>query len=63
MTDDMMRELADLQQEVRRSLPAYAAPRDLLQVRRLPRLSSGKPDRKAIRALVRRTTPDNRTSG
>lgn len=55
-------ELTDLQQTVRRSLPAYAAPRDLLQVRRLPRLSSGKPDRKAIRALVRGTTPDNRTS-
>lgn len=45
-------DLADLQQEVRRTLPAYAAPRDLVTVSRLPRLPSGKPDRAAIRALV-----------
>jgi len=44
--------LADLQHEVRRSLPAYAAPRDLVTVKRLPRLTSGKPDRRAIRKLV-----------
>jgi o-succinylbenzoate---CoA ligase len=45
-------DLVDLQQTVRRSLPAYAAPRDLVVVKRLPRLTSGKPDRRAIRALV-----------
>jgi O-succinylbenzoic acid--CoA ligase len=47
-------ELADLQQVVRRSLPAYAAPRQLLKLPRLPRLASGKPDRRAIRALLAR---------
>jgi o-succinylbenzoate---CoA ligase len=47
-------DLADLQQAVRRSLPAYAAPRDLVAVKRLPRLPSGKPDRRAIRAQVSR---------
>jgi O-succinylbenzoic acid--CoA ligase len=47
-------ELADLQQLVRRSLPAYAAPRALVVLKRLPRLASGKPDRRAIRALVAR---------
>ena len=47
-------ELADLQQVVRRSLPAYAAPRVLVCLKRLPRLASGKPDRRAIRALVTR---------
>jgi O-succinylbenzoic acid--CoA ligase len=46
-------ELADLQQVVRRSLPAYAAPRQLLKLPRLPRLASGKPDRRTIRALAR----------
>jgi len=45
-------DLADLQRTVRRSLPAYAAPRDLVTLKRLPRLASGKPDRRAIRALV-----------
>lgn len=45
-------DLVDLQQSVRRTLPAYAAPRDLVTLRRLPRLASGKPDRRAIRALV-----------
>ena len=50
--------LVDLQHEVRRSLPAYAAPRDLVSVKRLPRLTSGKPDRRAIRALVRRDASD-----
>lgn len=54
-------ELVDLQQTVRRSLPAYAAPRALVTLKRLPRLASGKPDRRAIRALVRRgdDTPGN----
>ena len=47
-------DLVDLQQTVRRSLPAYAAPRDLVTLQRLPRLTSGKPDRRAIRAFVRR---------
>ena len=47
-------DLADLQHAVRRSLPAYAAPRALVSLKRLPRLASGKPDRRAIRALVAR---------
>jgi O-succinylbenzoic acid--CoA ligase len=47
-------DLADLQHTVRRSLPAYAAPRVLVSLKRLPRLASGKPDRRAIRALVAR---------
>ena len=35
-------------------LPAYAAPRALVSLKRLPRLASGKPDRRMIRALVAR---------
>jgi O-succinylbenzoic acid--CoA ligase len=50
-------ELTELQQLVRRSLPAYAAPRSLLRLEQLPRLASGKPDRAAITALVVRTDP------
>jgi O-succinylbenzoic acid--CoA ligase len=49
---DASGDLVDLQQTVRRSLPAYAAPRELVILKRLPRLTSGKPDRRAIRALV-----------
>jgi O-succinylbenzoic acid--CoA ligase len=49
-------DLTELQQLVRRSLPAYAAPRALVQLQRLPRLPSGKPDRSAITALVIRGT-------
>jgi o-succinylbenzoate---CoA ligase len=45
-------DLTELQQWVRRSLPAYAAPRALVQLRQLPRLASGKPDRTAITAMV-----------
>jgi o-succinylbenzoate---CoA ligase len=47
-------ELAELQQVVRRSLPAYAAPRSLVRLGQLPRLASGKPDRAAITASVAR---------
>jgi O-succinylbenzoic acid--CoA ligase len=47
-------ELTELQQVVRRSLPAYAAPRSLVRLERLPRLASGKPDRAAITASVAR---------
>ena len=50
-------DLVELQQFVRRSLPAYAAPRALLALRQLPRLTSGKPDRRAIRRLVLRGEP------
>ena len=49
-------DLTELQQLVRRSLPAYAAPRALMQLKHLPRLASGKPDRPAITALVIRGT-------
>jgi o-succinylbenzoate---CoA ligase len=45
-------DLTVLQQVVRRSLPAYAVPRVLVQLQQLPRLASGKPDRSAITALV-----------
>jgi acyl-coenzyme A synthetase/AMP-(fatty) acid ligase len=48
--------MTGLQQLVRRSLPAYAAPRALVQLKQLPRLASGKPDRAAITALVIRGT-------
>jgi o-succinylbenzoate---CoA ligase len=47
-------DLVDLQRFVRRSLPAYAAPRALVVLMEVPRLASGKPDRRAIRALVTR---------
>jgi acyl-coenzyme A synthetase/AMP-(fatty) acid ligase len=47
-------DLADLQHFVRRSVPAYAAPRALVALPELPRLTSGKPDRRAIRTLVLR---------
>jgi O-succinylbenzoic acid--CoA ligase len=49
-------DLIGLQQLVRRSLPAYAAPRAVLQLEQLPRLASGKPDRTAITALVTQGT-------
>ena len=49
-------DLTGLQQFVRRSLPAYAAPRALVRLKQLPRLASGKPDRTAIAALVIRGT-------
>jgi o-succinylbenzoate---CoA ligase len=49
-------DLTELQQLVRRSLPAYAAPRALVQLKQLPRLASGKPDRAVIKALVIRGT-------
>jgi O-succinylbenzoic acid--CoA ligase len=55
-------DLIELQQLVCRSLPAYAAPRDLVQLEQLPRLASGKPDRSAITALLTRGSDPAGTS-
>jgi o-succinylbenzoate---CoA ligase len=44
--------LEDLKAAVRESLPAYAAPRELIYLDQLPRLASGKPDRIAIRSMI-----------
>jgi o-succinylbenzoate---CoA ligase len=44
--------LEDLRAVVRESLPAYAAPRELIYLDQLPRLASGKPDRIAIRSMI-----------
>jgi O-succinylbenzoic acid--CoA ligase len=46
--------LADLQSAVRDALPAYAVPRELIHVDRLPWLVSGKPDRVAIKSMIMR---------
>jgi O-succinylbenzoic acid--CoA ligase len=43
---------ADLQATVRESLPAYAVPREVIHVAALPSLTSGKPDRVAIRSMI-----------
>lgn len=48
--------LTELQAYVRAQLPAYAAPRDLLRLDPLPRLASGKPDRRRIQAFAVETT-------
>jgi o-succinylbenzoate---CoA ligase len=44
--------LGDLQAVVRESLPAYAVPRELINVDHLPWLASGKPDRVAIKSMI-----------
>jgi O-succinylbenzoic acid--CoA ligase len=44
--------LEDLQAAVRESLPAYAAPRELICLDELPWLASGKPDRVAIKSMI-----------
>jgi O-succinylbenzoic acid--CoA ligase len=44
--------LGDLQSAARESLPAYAVPRELIYLDRLPRLANGKPDRVAIRSMI-----------
>jgi len=46
--------LAEVQEVVRGQLPAYAAPRALLRLDPLPRLASGKPDRRRIQTFVER---------
>ena len=45
-------DLVDVQTVVRRTLPSYAAPQIHLRLPSLPKLSSGKPDRQAIRAMI-----------
>jgi len=52
--------LADLQTAVREALPAYAVPRELVQVDRLPWLASGKPDRVAIRSMIMKVRDERR---
>jgi o-succinylbenzoate---CoA ligase len=44
--------LEELQAVVRQWLPAYAVPRELIQLDSFPWLASGKPDRIAIRAMI-----------
>jgi O-succinylbenzoic acid--CoA ligase len=44
--------LLELQAFVREHLPAYATPRSLVHLDRLPRLASGKPDRRALQAVA-----------
>ena len=44
--------LENLQAVLREWLPAYAMPRELIYLDRLPRLLSGKPDRIAIRSMI-----------
>ena len=44
--------LDDLHDHLRSRVPAYALPRSLTRLEQLPRLSSGKPDRIAIRDLI-----------
>jgi acyl-coenzyme A synthetase/AMP-(fatty) acid ligase len=45
---------------VREALPAYAVPRELVHVDRLPWLASGKPDRVAIKSMIMKVR-DERT--
>jgi O-succinylbenzoic acid--CoA ligase len=49
---DASRLTAELRDWCRRSLPAAAAPRDVLVVDEIPRLASGKPDRLAVQSLA-----------
>jgi O-succinylbenzoic acid--CoA ligase len=44
--------LEDLQSVVRRSLPGYAVPRELIYLDQLPWLANGKPDRVAVRSMI-----------
>jgi O-succinylbenzoic acid--CoA ligase len=44
--------LDELHDHLRNRVPAYALPRTLTRLERLPRLSSGKPDRIAVRNLI-----------
>ena len=49
--------LAELRDFLLTTLPAYAAPRELVRVDPLPRLSSGKIDRRALRSQLQKGTP------
>jgi o-succinylbenzoate---CoA ligase len=44
--------LDGLQAALRKSLPAYAVPRELIYLDQLPWLANGKPDRVAIRSMI-----------
>ena len=55
--------LEDLQAVVRESLPAYAAPRELICLDQLPRLASGKPDRIAIRSMIMNLRAEPQATG
>jgi O-succinylbenzoic acid--CoA ligase len=54
--------LADLQAAARESLPAYALPRELIQLDQLPWLASGKPDRVAIRSMIMNVRADRQAT-
>jgi o-succinylbenzoate---CoA ligase len=54
--------LADLQAAARESLPAYALPRELIQLDQLPCLASGKPDRVAIRSMIMNVRADRQAT-
>jgi O-succinylbenzoic acid--CoA ligase len=53
--------LIELRARIRKTLPEYAAPRELVRLDPLPRLLSGKPDRQAILALVSGGRPPRQT--
>lgn len=50
--------LPELREWCRSALPAFALPRGLVVVAAMPRLSSGKPDRLALRRVAEATGPD-----
>jgi O-succinylbenzoic acid--CoA ligase len=52
VVSDAAGSLSELQAAVRESLPAYAVPRELIFLDRLPWLASGKLDRVAMRSMV-----------
>jgi o-succinylbenzoate---CoA ligase len=55
--------LENLQAAVRESLPAYAAPRELIYLDQLPKLASGKPDRIAIRSMIMNLRAEPQATG
>ncbi|HLX50193.1 MAG TPA: AMP-binding protein [Streptosporangiaceae bacterium] len=55
---DMPPELGILREHVRRTLPASAAPRELVLMDELPLLPSGKPDLRALRHPISKRRPD-----
>jgi O-succinylbenzoic acid--CoA ligase len=55
---DMPPELGVLREHVRRTLPASAAPRELVLMDELPLLPSGKPDLRVLRHPISKRRPD-----
>jgi o-succinylbenzoate---CoA ligase len=54
--------LEDLQAVVRKSLPGYAVPRELIFLDRLPWLASGKLDRGSIRSMITKVLAERRAT-